>query len=112
LTCCSNQLLNISNDSPDASSLLQWKQGKVSSAGNFSDRCFEVLEKRDTKEGYGTMSIGEVNDLLDQLSLESTADEQLAILRQFYVKMNAEEMKWLIRVILRCMWKEESLYQN
>jgi DNA ligase 4 len=54
------------------------------------------------------MSIGEVNDLLDQLSLESTADEQLAILRQFYVKMNAEEMKWLMRVILRCMWKEES----
>lgn len=74
----------------------------MSSAGNFSDRCYEVLEKRDTKEGYGTMNIKQVNDLLDKLSLESTADEQLKILRQFYDKMNAEEMKWLIRIILRC----------
>lgn len=99
------KLLNIPLDSPDAQSLIQWKQGKISSAGNFADRCFEVMEKRETREGHGNMTIGEVNDLLDKLSAESTSDQQLTILKEFYERMNAEEMKWLIRVILRCTYK-------
>ena len=49
------------------------------------------------------MTIAEVNILLDKLSLSQKDEDQLPILQKFYNRMNAEELTWLIRIILRQM---------
>jgi DNA ligase-4 len=94
--------LNISNDSPDAKALLQWKQGALTSAGNFSERCFDIFSKRDTKPGFGDMTVAEVNDLLDQLSSDQDSKAQLVVIKKFLNSMNSEEMRWIVRIVLRC----------
>lgn len=94
------KVLKISPESPDAQALMNWKQGNAYSAGNFSERCYDIIKKRETKSDYGTLTIGQVNDLLDKLSGDS--DSQ-AVIQEFYDNMNSEEMRWLIRVILRNM---------
>uniref|UniRef100_A0A060SZN6 DNA ligase 4 n=1 Tax=Blastobotrys adeninivorans TaxID=409370 RepID=A0A060SZN6_BLAAD len=94
------RVLKISPESPDAQALMNWKQGNAYSAGNFSERCYDIIKKRETKSDYGTLTIGQVNELLDKLSGES--DSQ-AVIQEFYDNMNSEEMRWLIRAILRNM---------
>lgn len=51
----------------------------------------------------GGLTIAEVNIQLDQLALSQKDEDQFPILRKFYNTMNAEEMTWLIRIILRQM---------
>jgi hypothetical protein len=101
------KVLQISPDSDDGQILLNWKvPGKTTAsrmAGDFPGRCYEVLTKRPGKYELGNMRIAEVNERLDKLSLVSKEAEQIPIFREFYLKMNPEEMTWLIRVILRQM---------
>lgn len=51
----------------------------------------------------GGMTIAEVNIQLDRLALSQKDEDQFPILRKLYNGMNAEEMTWLIRIILRQM---------
>lgn len=107
------KLLNIGKDSDDANNILHWKlpgmQTSVVMAGDFAGRCYEVIKKRESRSKPGDMTIAEVNDKLDELTKlppnadSKKEDRQLAILREFYQRMNAEELKWLIRMILRQM---------
>lgn len=101
------RILGIDKHSPDADSLLNWKlstqKSTSSTAGDFPGRCYEVLRKRALQTEFGTMSIAEVNEKLDDLSLGGKESDQLPILEEFYNKMNPEEMLWLIRMILRQM---------
>ncbi|KAF9630396.1 DNA ligase ATP-dependent [Lasiodiplodia theobromae] len=101
------RVLRIDKDSEDGFNLLNWKlpgqSTRVAMAGDFAGRCFDVISKRPILSKPGKMTIGEVNERLDMLSVVSKEEDQLPIFQEFYQSMNAEEMMWLIRVILRQM---------
>jgi DNA ligase 4 len=101
------KLLKISPSSDDGSNLLNWKlPGQTTAsrmAGDFAGRCYEVISKRSMRQGFGDMRIDEVNELLDKLSAAQKEENQLLIFEKFYNKMNADELMWLIRIILRQM---------
>ncbi|KAI4271863.1 MAG: hypothetical protein LQ337_005701 [Flavoplaca oasis] len=101
------KVMKINKDSEDGFNLLNWKQPGQSTtsrmAGDFAGRCHEVIAKRPIMIKVGDMSIGEVNSLLDDLSAAQKEDAQQRIFMQFYQRMNADELMWLIRIILRQM---------
>ncbi|KAL8859985.1 MAG: hypothetical protein Q9178_003534 [Gyalolechia marmorata] len=101
------RVMKINKDSEDGFNLLNWKQPGQSAtshmAGDFAGRCHEVIAKRPILTKVGDMSIGEVNSLLDELSAAHKEDAQQRIFMQFYQRMNADELMWLIRIILRQM---------
>ncbi|ANB12256.1 DNA ligase (ATP) DNL4 [Sugiyamaella lignohabitans] len=94
------KVLHLDKKSPDAIALREWKRGPSSTAGNFSERVYDILAKRDTHSTYGDMTVDEVNSLLDTLSTSKSAEQQ-GVLRKFLTGMNAEELRWLTRIILR-----------
>ena len=100
-------VMKINKQSDDGNNLLNWKQpGNSASskmAGDFAGRCHEVISKRPMLSRPGNMLIDEVNSLLDQLAAASKKEDQLPIFTQFYTRMNADELTWLIRIILRQM---------
>lgn len=101
------RVLRIDKDSEDGFNLLNWKlpgqRAAVAMAGDFAGRCFDVISKRPMRTTPGSLSIGEVNEMLDQLSVMSKEEDQREVFEKFYQNMNAEEMAWLIRMILRQM---------
>lgn len=101
------QIMKIDKNSEDGFSLLNWKlpgQNTASRmAGDFAGRCYEVISKRPMRTEVGDMTIGEVNDLLDELSATPREENQRPILAKFYQRMNATELMWLVRIILRQM---------
>ncbi|KAH7092052.1 DNA ligase 4 [Paraphoma chrysanthemicola] len=103
------KLTKISKDSDDAKHMLNWKlpgqlyKASASTAGDFAGRCYEVLASRQLRPDLGDMTIAEVNNTLDKLSQLGAEDEQVKIFQRFNRRMNAEEMTWLIRIILRQM---------
>ncbi|KAI4093133.1 MAG: hypothetical protein LQ344_003116 [Seirophora lacunosa] len=101
------KVMKINKDSEDGYNLINWKQpGQGASsrmAGDFAGRCHEVVAKRPFRTDVGDMSIGEVNELLDELSAAQKESIQQRIFENFYKRMNADEMMWLVRIILRQM---------
>lgn len=101
------RVMKIDKNSEDGYNLLHWKLPGVKSssamAGDFAGRCFEVISKRPMRTTPGDMTIGEVNEMLDRLSVAQKEENQRPIIEEFYNRMNAEEMLWLIRMILRQM---------
>lgn len=101
------KIMRLNKDAEDAYNLLNWKQPGQNSvsrmAGDFAGRCYEAISKRPILTEVGNMLVGEVNDLLDKLSAAQREEAQEPIFAEFYKRMNAEEMMWLIRIILRQM---------
>ncbi|KAL8658140.1 MAG: hypothetical protein Q9226_001223 [Calogaya cf. arnoldii] len=101
------KVMKINKDSEDGYNLLNWKQPGQSTtsrmAGDFAGRCHEVIAKRPILTKVGDMTIGEVNILLDDLSAAQKEDAQERIFMRFYQRMNADELMWLVRIILRQM---------
>lgn len=101
------KIMRISKDSDDAFNIIHWKNpGRRSAAalaGDFAGRCHEVISKRPTRTAPGDMTIAEVNEHLDRLSACKKEEDQQPIFETFYERMNAEELMWLIRMILRQM---------
>ncbi len=101
------RVLMIDKDSEDGYNLLNWKlpgqKTSTAMAGDFAGRCFEVLSKRPMRTTVGDMTIAEVNEMLDRLSVAQKEEIQFPIFQEFYKRMNAEELMWLIRIILRQM---------
>ncbi|KAK7730022.1 DNA ligase (ATP) [Botryosphaeria dothidea] len=101
------RVLRIDKDSEDGFNLLNWKlpgqKSTVAMAGDFAGRCFDVILKRPIRTKPGNMTIAEVNERLDKLSIISKEEDQFPVFQEFYQRMNSEEMMWLIRVILRQM---------
>ncbi|PHH86573.1 hypothetical protein CDD83_10044 [Cordyceps sp. RAO-2017] len=99
------RLLKIDKNSDDGYSLLHWKiPGQTMAsrlAGDFAGRCFEVISKRPMRTAVGDMTIAQVNEQLDKLAASSGEAENLAVFETFYERMNAEEMMWLIRIVLK-----------
>ncbi|KAI0017540.1 DNA ligase [Xylariomycetidae sp. FL0641] len=103
------KLLKIDRKSEDARNLLNWKKPPVGSAegtagqGDFPARAYHVLSKRQIRLHPGDMRIADVNEMLDRLSLASGEKQQLPIIQSLYERMDAEELQWLIRIILKQM---------
>ncbi|KAI8623068.1 DNA ligase I [Xylariaceae sp. FL1651] len=98
------KLMRIDRNSDDAQSILHWKRlDQPTTAGDFVARCHAVLSKRPMRIDPGDMRIADVNEMLDRLSAASGEKEQLPIFEIFYQRMNAEELQWLIRIILKQM---------
>jgi DNA ligase-4 len=101
------KLLKLNPSSEDGFNLLNWKlPGQTATsrmAGDFAGRCYEVLSKREMRTSVGDMRIAEVNGLLNRLAAAQKEENQLPIFEQFYDRMNAEELMWIIRMILRQM---------
>ncbi|KAL8905852.1 MAG: hypothetical protein Q9207_002372 [Kuettlingeria erythrocarpa] len=101
------KVMKINKNSADGYNLINWKQPAQGSssrmAGDFPGRCHEVIGKRPFRTEVGDMTIGEVNELLDELAAAQKEDLQQGIFEKFYKRMNADEMMWLIRIILRQM---------
>lgn len=101
------RVVKIDRNSDDGYNLLNWKlPGKKSlssMAGDFAGRCYEVLQKRPMRTEIGDMTIDEVNESLNKLSMTSKEEQQVPIIEDFYKRMNPEELTWLIRIILRQM---------
>ncbi|KAF2462080.1 hypothetical protein BDY21DRAFT_383129 [Lineolata rhizophorae] len=119
------RVLRIDKDSADGRALANWKlPGRLGtaggryvpggSAGDFGARCFEVVGKRAMRTEPGDLTIGEVNAMLDRLAAAAKEEEQLPVFEEFYRRMNAEEIMWLVRMILRQMKigaSERTLFQ-
>lgn len=101
------RVMKIDKNSEDAYNLLHWKlpgaKSSTAMAGDFAGRCFEVINKRAMRRDPGDMTIAQVNELLDRLSVAQKEENQRPIIEEFYNRMNAEELMWLIRMILRHM---------
>jgi len=99
--------MKIDKNAEDAQNLLNWKlpgyKATTAMAGDFAGRCYEVLKKRPLLTKPGSLTIAEVNEMLDRMSVAQKEDKQLEIFEEFYTQLNAEELLWLIRMILRTM---------
>ncbi|KAI1495699.1 DNA ligase [Biscogniauxia marginata] len=100
------KLMGIDRHSEDGYSIINWKLPGLSTAsrggaGDFASRCYQVLSKRPMRIDPGDMRIAEVNEMLDRLTVASGEKEQLPIFETFYQRMNAEELQWLVRIILK-----------
>ncbi|KAL2340527.1 hypothetical protein Fmac_008467 [Flemingia macrophylla] len=95
--------LAISRDSPDALRLLNWRKGGATAgatAGNFALVASEVLQRRQGSASGG-LTIGELNELLDRLASAENRAEKVLVLSTLIQKTNAQEMKWIIMIILK-----------
>lgn len=62
------QMQKIDPQSEDGKSLTNWKSGYRHSAGDFPERCYEILKKREGHRASSNLTIDQVNDLLNSLS--------------------------------------------
>ncbi|KAL2271493.1 hypothetical protein VTJ83DRAFT_864 [Remersonia thermophila] len=106
------KVMKIDRNSDDGYALMHWKLPGADrgpggagawSAGDFAGRCYEVVSKRQMRTEPGDFTIADVNVMLDRLAAASGEAEQLPIFEEFYQGMNAEELMWLVRIILKEM---------
>ncbi|XWS28144.1 hypothetical protein CRYUN_Cryun25bG0040400 [Craigia yunnanensis] len=103
LAICLIDALGLSRDSLDALRLINWRKGGTNTganAGNFALVAAEVLQRRQGLASGG-LAIMELNDLLDRLVSAESRAEKTAILSTLINKTNAQEMKWIIMIILK-----------
>ncbi|CAN0912487.1 DNA ligase 4 [Linum grandiflorum] len=103
LATCLVDALGMSRDSPDALRLVNWRKGGAKTgvnAGNFALVASEVLQRRQSMASAG-LTIKELNDLLDRLASAENRSEKISILSTLIKKTNAQEMKWIIMIILK-----------
>ncbi|KAG8833158.1 DNA ligase (ATP) [Serendipita sp. 399] len=92
---------------PDAAQLLNWKRPSgghhhhKSAVGDFPGLAYEVISKRSSII-EGTLRIDQLNELLDDLSKRgSKLEHQKRVFSQLFLKCTAEEIRWIIRIILK-----------
>lgn len=104
LATCLVDALGMARDSEDALRLFNWRKGGSAragpNAGNFSLIAREVLERRQ-RSASGGLTIKELNELLDRLASSENRAEKTAVLSELIQKTNAQEMKWIIMIILK-----------
>ncbi|KAJ9548505.1 hypothetical protein OSB04_021048 [Centaurea solstitialis] len=103
LATCIIDALGMSRESPDAVRLINWRKGGAKTgvnAGNFSLVASEVLQRRQGMISGG-LTIKELNDLLDRLASSENRAEKISVLADLIRKTNAQEMKWIIMIILK-----------
>ncbi|KAK2395461.1 DNA ligase [Trifolium repens] len=109
--------LGLSKDSHDAIRLINWRKGGSktgANAGNFALVAAEVLQLRQGTASGG-LTIKELNDLLDQLASSENRGEKTLVLSTLIQKTNAQEMKWIIMIILKDLklgFSEKSIFHE
>ncbi|KAA1468079.1 DNA ligase 4 [Dentipellis sp. KUC8613] len=99
------KLIPLGSKDPDAIRLLNWKRPTENerSSGDFPTVLYEVVSKRSSVT-EGTLTIDELNDVLDQLSKNiGKQDIQARILQRVYDRTTSEEQRWIVRIILKDM---------
>ncbi|XP_076956383.1 DNA ligase 4-like [Bidens hawaiensis] len=103
LATCIIDALGMSRDSADAVRLINWRKGGTKTGlnvGNFSLVASEVLQRRQGMMSGG-LTIKELNDLLDRLASNENRAEKTSVLSDLIKKTNAQEMKWIVMIILK-----------
>ncbi|KAI0366989.1 DNA ligase 4 [Pilatotrama ljubarskyi] len=99
------KLIPLGRHDPDAIRLLNWKKPteRDRAAGDFPIVLYDVVNKRSSVV-EGSLTIDEVNDILDQLAQNmGKSDIQSRILQRLYNRSTPEEQRWIIRIILKDM---------
>ncbi|PPQ67701.1 hypothetical protein CVT24_002757 [Panaeolus cyanescens] len=99
------ELIGLTAHSPDAIRLMNWKKPteKDKMSGDFSQALYDVVSKRSSVID-STLTIDELNDILDELSKCSGKREpQRKILQKIYNRSTPEEQRWIVRIILKDM---------
>ncbi|GLB41800.1 putative DNA ligase [Lyophyllum shimeji] len=99
------KLIPLGRKDPDAIRLLNWKKPteKDKASGDFPTVLYEVVSKRSSVI-EGSLSIDELNDILDDLSKNmGKQDAQARILQRVYNRSTPEEQRWIVRIILKDM---------
>ncbi|KAK9099774.1 hypothetical protein Scep_023204 [Stephania cephalantha] len=103
LATCLIDALGVSRESDDALRLVNWRKGGARTGpnvGNFSLVAAEVLQRRQTLASGG-LTIKDVNDSLDRLAACENRTEKTSVLSDLIKKTNAQEMKWIVMIILK-----------
>ncbi|KAK9097767.1 hypothetical protein Syun_024812 [Stephania yunnanensis] len=103
LATCLIDALGVSRESDDALRLVNWRKGGARTGpnvGNFSLVAAEVLQRRQTLASGG-LTIKDVNDSLDRLAACENRAEKTLVLSDLIKKTNAQEMKWIVMIILK-----------
>ncbi|KAF8400219.1 hypothetical protein HHK36_013516 [Tetracentron sinense] len=103
LATCLIDAVGMSRESEDALRLINWRKGGAktgANAGHFSLVAAELLQRRQGMTSGG-LTIKELNDLLDRLAFSENRAEKTTVLSDLIKKTNAQEMKWIVMVILK-----------
>ncbi|KAF9563995.1 ATP-dependent DNA ligase [Agrocybe pediades] len=99
------KLIPLGMRDPDAIRLLNWKKPseRDKSSGDFPNVLYEVVSKRSSVI-EGSLSIDDLNDILDDLAKHSGSQEmQSKILQRVYNRSTPAEQRWIVRIILKDM---------
>ncbi|KAL5513056.1 LIG4 [Sanghuangporus vaninii] len=99
------KLIPLGMKDPDAVRLLNWKRptDRDKTSGDFPTVLFEVISKRSSVT-QGSLTVDQVNDILDQLSHSiGKQDLQSKLLQRIYNSCTPEEQRWIARIILKDM---------
>ncbi|KAF5175914.1 Dna ligase, partial [Thalictrum thalictroides] len=103
LATCLIDALGMSRESEDAVRLINWRKGGAKTGvnvGNFALVAAEVLQRRQSLVSGG-LTIKELNELLDRLASSENRAEKIVVLSDLIKKTNAQEMKWIVMIILK-----------
>lgn len=102
-------VLHLNKQSTDAQRLIHWKDpskmhsssnANRSVSGDFCSILESVLTSRVRSE-YSNATVGDVNNLLDELSLSTGAQKTDFIKNKIKNQFNANEQKWLMRLVFQ-----------
>ncbi|KAI5121896.1 hypothetical protein M0805_001100 [Coniferiporia weirii] len=99
------KLIPLGMKDPDAVRLLNWKRPteKNKASGDFPTVLYEVISKRSSVT-EGSLTVDDVNDILDELSKDVGKQEvQSKLLQRIYNKSTPGEQQWIARIILKDM---------
>ncbi|OUZ99204.1 BRCT domain [Macleaya cordata] len=117
LATCLIDALGMSKESEDALRLINWRKGGAktgANVGNFALVAAEVLQRRQGMISGG-LTIKELNDMLDRLASSENRAEKTSVLSDLIKKTNAQEMKWIVMIILKDLKlgvSEKSIFQE
>ncbi|MCL7033412.1 hypothetical protein MKW94_001154 [Papaver nudicaule] len=117
LANCLIDAVGLSKDSEDAKKLINWRKGGSKTGfnvGNFGLVAAEVLQRRQGMISGG-LTIKELNCMLDRLASSENRGEKTAVLADLIQKTNAQEMKWIVMIILKDLKvgvSEKSIFQE
>lgn len=98
------KILRVDPKSADGKAMLKWKDGSMAGVGDFARRCRENIVKRYGKRDYSDLNLDQVNELLDELAVANDRKgAQRIVLERMVRLMNAHEMYWIIKIIIKSM---------
>ncbi|KAJ3008763.1 DNA ligase (ATP) [Thoreauomyces humboldtii] len=98
------EVLGLAVTSPDAESLMNWrnpgKSGKTT-AGDFPGVLYQIIVGRSNMLGKSTVSVADVNEQLDLLDGAQGKEDRRDIIKWFFQHCTPMEQSWIARVILK-----------